>query len=289
MNSPPQLRELQAWMQALVTSATSPLVRTTGEAADDSDSGVKIEAVIAPSPTQTARERLAVYHNAYFARLFECLRDFFPATAAAMGTDLFDEFAVGYLQTHPSTTYTLNRLADHFVEFLETTRPASADGSLDICDFFIELARLEWYIDAVFDGAGSEDAPPLAAADLAAVSPSAWPETRLLCSPSLRPLAFRFPVNDCYSEFRAGRDVEVPTPRDSFVLLYRRDFVVRRWEMTREQFLLLEDLIGGATIGDALLHAAARDHDLTNRADELRAWFAAWTSAGLFVGLVTAN
>ena len=73
-------------------------------------SPAQIESVIERSSHQTSVERLEIYAGAYYARLLECLRAEYPIMAEAMGTELFDEFAVEYLQHYPSHSYTLNDL-----------------------------------------------------------------------------------------------------------------------------------------------------------------------------------
>src|SRR6188472_2248325 len=70
----------------------------------------QIEAVVARSQALSGIERLEVYSRAYFARLLECLHSQFPMLAKALGHDLFDRFACGYLEQHPSQSYTLARL-----------------------------------------------------------------------------------------------------------------------------------------------------------------------------------
>ena len=76
----------------------------------------EIESVIERSSHQTSVERLEIYAGAYYARLLECLRAEYPIMAEAMGTELFDEFAVEYLQHYPSHSYTLNDLGSQFPE-----------------------------------------------------------------------------------------------------------------------------------------------------------------------------
>ena len=46
--------------------------------------------------------RLEIYVDAYYERLMECLREEFAATRHAVGDELFDALAFGYLQHYPS-------------------------------------------------------------------------------------------------------------------------------------------------------------------------------------------
>ena len=118
--TPHDLPVLQKWFQAVITNATGV---TGGVASPEARSWIDIspgelEAVVLPSQKRTSTQRLEVYANAYFARLRECLKAIFPLFAQAVGDELFDQFALGYLQQYPSRSYTLNRLGDRCGDFL---------------------------------------------------------------------------------------------------------------------------------------------------------------------------
>ncbi len=110
----PALDKIQKWMQAAVMHPDGVVegVRSA-EARAAIDAGAA-EEVVTRSKALTAEERLSIYGNAYYARLMECLREEFPATAHALGEETFNSFAVAYLQSYPSRSYTLCRLARTF-------------------------------------------------------------------------------------------------------------------------------------------------------------------------------
>src|SRR5262245_25059182 len=102
------LDELQHWMQAVVTH---PGGAAAGIASPDARALIAVvpeqaERVITRSKALSAIERLEIYNHAYFARLLECLREEYSVLAKALGSDIFDAFAVAYLQEHPSQSYT---------------------------------------------------------------------------------------------------------------------------------------------------------------------------------------
>src|SRR5271170_7709909 len=124
-----QLAQIQRWLQAVIThpdggeaGLASALARNEIDVSPD-----RVEDVVDPSKRRTSVERLEVYANAYYARLLECLRDEFPALLHAVGDDVFDGLAFGYLQAYPSTSYTLSNLSRNFAQFLEETRPRDDD------------------------------------------------------------------------------------------------------------------------------------------------------------------
>src|SRR5262245_53050770 len=113
------LDELQRWMQAVVTH---PGGIAAGIESDDARKQIAIvpeqaERVITRSKALTAAERLQIYNHAYFARLLDCLREEYSVLAAALGNEIFDAFAVAYLEAHPSQSYTLGQLGTQFPEF----------------------------------------------------------------------------------------------------------------------------------------------------------------------------
>src|SRR5919197_5335299 len=128
------LAAVQRWFQAAILDETPP-----ADAAD-----VLHQAA-----------RLDVYRKAYRARLLTCLRDTHPGLRHALGEELFDAFALDYLETHPSRRYTLFRLSEAFADHLAATRP----GDRGWPDFIIDLARLERTFMEVYEGPGVEGDP----------------------------------------------------------------------------------------------------------------------------------
>src|SRR5438876_5225666 len=103
-----ELTDLQRWLLTAITDQIAP-------------QQAEVDRVLLSSPQQSAADRLAIYRGAYIARLLEVLREQFPCTRFAVG-ELFDQFAASYLQTYPPRSYTLARLADNLVDYLEATR-----------------------------------------------------------------------------------------------------------------------------------------------------------------------
>jgi hypothetical protein len=290
------LNTVQRWLQSVIAHPGGV------EAGVDSDKAQRIihlkrgelEQVVRRSRNLSAEQRLGIYANAYYARLLECLRESFPVLARAMGREVFDEFAFEYLQRYPSRSYTLGRLGDRFADFLNETRPdrppdGSASPSVGWPDFLIDLARLEWTIEQVFDGPGVESRRQLTLEDLRAVPQSRWLDAKLVLVVCAKLIEFRYAVDAYYTAARRAKEGEVvlmPEPSPEYVCLTRRDFVVRRVALTRPQYMLLQLIEERQTIGQAL---AAAGNETDSGDDELAAmikqWFADWTALGLFAGI----
>lgn len=260
MQSPPRLADLQIWMMHAIASSQS-------------DAAITAERVL-PSRNQTSAQRLAIYQQGYLARLQECLRDSFPVLVAALGQETFDQFAAEYVQRHPPASYSLNHLADRFVEHLVITRPGDVP-SPGWPDFLIELARLEHTIERVFDGPGHEERPPLDVSGITQLPANQWSELRLTPAPDVRLLAFRFPVDDYYTSVKQGQSPDWPPPDPSWLAIHRRDYVVRRVPLEEAEHHLLAALVAGQSLGEVL-----SAHPAT--AEQVAEWFAAWGRLGFF-------
>ena len=95
----------------------------------------------------TARERLDVYYNAYRFRLADVLLDTFEHTAIYLGDDWFNQLAMDYVQTHPSTYKNIGLYGKDFPGFLGEQLPDDKEVA--------EIAMMDWKLRRAFDGADS--------------------------------------------------------------------------------------------------------------------------------------
>jgi len=93
-------------------------------------------------------------------------------------------------------------------------------------------------------------------------------------------------VNDYYTRLRKAKEnefVPFPSSQESFVALSRRDFVVRRYNLSPTEFELLRAINEGQPIGRAIQSAALASNDNVEQlASNLRLWFRNWTAEGFF-------
>jgi len=290
------LETLQHWMQTVIMN---PHGVGAGIESEESRRAIDvspadIEGVITRSQNLTALQRLDIYHRAYFARLIECLRDEFPVLLHALGDEAFDAFALAYLQKYPSRSYTLSLLGSSFPQYLAETRPPDEGGSGEDGsgpswpDFLIDLATLELNFAAVFDGPGVEGQELLDVEKLQTLAPEQWLASRLIPVPCLRLLTLRFPVNKYYRAVRKKKEPAVPQPRPTYLALTRRQFIVRHYQFPRLQYVLLNALLAGDTVADAIEKtAAAAGPQLSRLEGFLHKWFRNWTAEGFFLGIET--
>jgi len=283
-----QLSQVQRWMQMVITHPDGILAGIGSEAARGQIDipPEQLESIVLPSTRQSSLDRLQIYANAYYARLLECLREEFPALVHALGAEVFDGFAFGYLQEYPSESYTLANLGRHFPQYLTETRPeelTEPENGPSWADFLIDLATVERTYSEVFDGPGIESRATLQVSDLENVSPEQWPNSRLVPVPCLRLLTLRYPVHLYISAVRHQTEAVIPEPEPTCLVVTRREFLVRRAAVSRSEFELLQALVAGETIGSAIGQAAQVHGDEgAYLADHLHQWFRNWTESVYF-------
>jgi hypothetical protein len=272
------LSGLQRWMQSVVVHPGTSEEAIASEAAQKEVPTPRLAEVILPSRTLSPPERVAIYQSMYPLRMEEALASDYGALKHFLGDDGFFALVRGYVEAHPSRSYTLNRLGDHLPEYVRT-----APG-LPRRDFCHDLARLEQAVAQVFD---AEETPCLTEPAVAAVAPEAWEVARLQPVAAFRLLSFRYPVNAYLDSVRDEDHEHHPRARrkDSWAAIYRRHYAVWRHELTRPAHDLLADLVAGKSLGEAVA-AALRGGRRAPSQEELFRWFREWVSGGVFRSVV---
>lgn len=232
------------------------------------------DAVVLPSPTLTAAERVAIYKGMYPLRMNDALATDYPALQHFLGAERFRTFAWEYVQAYPSRSYTLNRLGDHVPEFI------SSDPRLPRREFCHDLARLELAITEVFD---AEEVEPLASQDVEAIAPEAWPAVTLVAVPAFRLLELRYLVNDYLQSVKEdNHDHPKARRKPNWVAIHRRNLALYRLDLSRRAHGLLADLVAGKPLGEAIEAALTSPGRGKPSAEDLFRWFREWVAGGIF-------
>lgn len=280
-----ELGRIQQWMQAAIMHPEGVAGGIQSPAAQEhlAIDLAQLEEIVTRSSGMSAIDRLQIYGNAYFARLIECLRDGFPVLRHAVGDEAFDAFSFGYLQSHPSTTYTLMKLGCRFPQYLADTAPDTDDMPGHWFDFVVELARFELAVGQVFDGPGSEGGSLLSATHLLAIPPEQLLKVRLATTPSLQLMALMYPVHRYYEDHRRGVDAVPPGREEIHLALVRNRFLVRHHELSKAGYQLLTRLAAGESLGSALAGVVSDGSVSAGAISQgLRSWFQEWAAEGFF-------
>jgi len=236
---------------------------------------VDASTMILPSKTLTPERRVAIYTDAYLARLIEALHDDFPAVTQFQGHDEFHELCRAYLERHPSRSWSLNPLGRKLPEFL------SGKAKIPQREATRDLAALEVAMAEVFDGKTAE---PLTPEDFAKMPPERFIGARLRFVPTFRLLALDHDVNPYVDAVRQERETRPPVRRKkSWIAVYRKEFKVWRLDLPEGAHAALSSLLRGGTVGRAVAAAArtwkGKPADLPA---QIRQWFGEWASEGFF-------
>src|SRR5688572_15417223 len=241
------LDRLQRWLQEVVVHPGSTAEAVGAKAARALVPRPRVGDVILPSATLRPEERLAIYHDMYLLRMGDALESDFPALKHLLGDDGFRALVSGYVQAHPSRSYSLNFLGRHLPDYVLQAPGLRRRG------FAHDLARLEQAVTEVFDA--PED-PALRAEGIAAVPEAAWEGARLLPVAAFRLLAFAYPVNAYLQSVRDEDHAHPPLGRRAtWVAVYRQQYTVRRQDLTRAGYRLLGQVASGVPLGKAVADA----------------------------------
>lgn len=270
------LERVQRWMQEVVVNPSPVGAAIEAPGAQAQVPAAEVAQVILPSRTLGPAERVGIYQRMYLLRMMEALETDYPGLRHFLGHERFRDLVRGYVQEHPSRSFSLNRLGDHLPDYVQGARGVRRR------DFCHDLARLERAVSQVFD---EEETAPLSEAEIAVVPAEAWEGARLRPVAAFRLLGFRYPVN-AYLDSTRGESHDHPPARrqDTWAVVYRRDYTVWRLDFSKAAHDLLAALAAGAPLGAAVA-ATQRPGGRRVGEDEIFRWFRSWIANGLFRGL----
>lgn len=218
--------------------------------------------------------RLAVYRNGYPARLLDAMRDVFPAIANICGAPAFAGLTSRYVQSRDLSRTALNAIGNEFPDY-STVDPLCGD-----LPFLPDLVSLEWQVLCSFHAC---DLPPVDAARFAAWDLDDWDRAVLSFQPSVAVVRSSWPLCDLWTSRDTPRDeIDIDLiDRPQIVLVHRRGDDVECSVLEPTAALLLETLLGGATLGEAMQTLTALDDAGTDPAQT----FAGWLGAGLIASV----
>jgi hypothetical protein len=248
-------------------------------------------AFIQPNDRLTAVERLEIYSRSYWFRILDSLHDDFPGLRAVLGERAFHRLSRAYLAECPSRSFTLRDLGSRLEDWLRRNpRHVGSRHALAL-----DMARLEWAHIEAFDNAAGKVLGP---EDLLEIGPG----FRAALQPCIRLLALQYPVDDLRIQVNRASDergassnntalkqkhrdmttrFSMSRPKEIFLAVHRRDFIVYYRRIDAEEYRLLSTLRDGQTIAKAIC-SAFENSSASAEAQQsmLEKWFAAWSELG---------
>lgn len=254
------LREQQAWLQNVVTCVPDRLDQAMARTPDYIKQGYGLD----------PESRLWIYRGMFPMRMVESMQVDFPGVAYALGPDVFHEFVMSYVEEHPSSSWTLNHLGQHFPAFI-------AKSNFRYKNFLHDLATLELNLAQVFD---EPEVTPLTPEALQALPPQEWDRLLLRPRPTSRLLKFAYPVS--HFLFQVDNQLEPPRParNPQRVLIMRKGYQMNRVVLPEAGFFILKDLFSGKKLAQAIDRLVRKFPQIG--AEDLQRWFAQWGDWGIF-------
>lgn len=263
------LAELQRWLVEAISHGADVDSALSRPAARERLSPEEVDALIKGPGPLGAVAGVGIYHRMYQLRLREALEIDFPALLAVVGRERFLKLVHGYLEVHPSTSWTLNRLGDDWPNYLRQEPEP----------WIAELAQLELEQTFAIQSPASARLTP---AELAEIPPEHFAEAHLRPIPSLRLLVTEHDVLRLYLAHRDDQPLRPPAPERTHLAIYR-DERTEQFALLKAPFVMLQALADGRTLGEAIELAYPEPTEAD--AAELQASLADWTARGLFTSV----
>jgi hypothetical protein len=241
------------------------------------------ENAVCDGPRNSREELLAVYADAYVARITEVLGEDYQGVHTLLGDDGFIGMCRAYIAAYPSRHPSIRWAGGHMAEFLTQMEPYCGHPAL------ADMAGFEWAMGEAFD---AEDALPARDAALADIPPELWGDMTFQFHPSLRRVAVTWSVADFWKATDGGDKIpaapphllEVPTP----MVVWRAESTlkVHYREMPEDEARALDRAISGATFA-GVCAVLGKFHDGDEAPLRAAGILKSWLAAGLIAALRT--
>ncbi len=233
----------------------------------------RAEIVAADDDGTPSSPGMAIYRNAYRARLLDTLAQGFERTRDWVGAEAFDAAARHYVLTAPPSDWTLDRYGAEFPQLLEQL--FAGDGEV------AELAWLEWHLQQAF---AAPDLPGLdpAALATAGLGEADWAGLHFIMAAGFAARPVR---HNCLALWQALRDGAAAGAAPAIIepavlVVWRKDQSPHYRLMDVPEFAVLQGLAGALPLGEA----AALAGETEGVVARLGQWLAQWLGEGVFSG-----
>lgn len=280
---PEALKRLQ---EGLGQAIRLPVSFETGKFAFASENYAgSIASAVLPRGKQSGRDRLSIYNEQYWFRLFTILQEDYPLLAATLGMWRFNQLACAYLDRFPSRSPFLDKLADKFEAFLGGDAPYASTLTL-------QIAALETALAKTFHAPASEafrpdrfaEQVPAMSGDSVLVFQSGFS----LFEEDWNLMESRVLLLKKNAEDPVTLHKPVLESRKGYWAIFRKEGRLDWKEIDRTQYRLLSELARGCPLGEACeklvadLDANLDEEALGRLPADLPRWFAEWTAAAWF-------
>lgn len=232
------------------------------------------EEVMVANDRLTALERLEVYNQQYWFQMLTVMQEEYPCLRHLLGIREFNELMMEYLAQYPSSTFTLHKLSQYLVAYLEEYYHKKNR------EMVIQCAQYEWAQIIAF-----EEGRKLGVSEkrLSVAEQELLPETPMKLQPCISVLYLDYDFTNYRLICKPDKDdKKSPTLVEKFniTVVHRLDDnIVYEKKVSRLEYLLLKEFQKGCSLVQAL--SSLEGHILPNEVKTLEEnigqWFNDWT------------
>jgi hypothetical protein len=184
--------------------------------------------------------RLAIYSNAYRARLVETLEHDYQALAMLLGEEAFVALAHRYIDRFPSHDPSLRWFGQHMPDFIAANPPYRDEPVL------WELSVFEWTFTKAFD---ARDLSVVTQSDVARIPALSWPSLGIELHPSVHCFDYQWNVLPLWRALK-GVDEQIPLPtrldEKQSCLVWRKELATLYRSLEQDEAQVLKAAAEGA-------------------------------------------
>lgn len=219
-------------------------------------------------------QRLAIYHNAYRARLTEALETVYERTWAYLGDQEFYEMVGRYIEASPSAERNLRNYGSDFPAFLGHQLTDDPEVS--------ELAEMDWKLHIAFD---APDAPRLTPAALGELSEADWVSAGFSFQPGLSLAVYAWNTLEIWHAIDQQQIPPVAHRLTQSVghVFWRDGQKTNFRSLHPAEYRMLKSLLAGASFANS---CDALRADFPETTELTGPWLFRWVNEGMIAGII---
>ncbi len=213
--------------------------------------------------------RINIYNEGYRIRLSGAVRSDYPTLEYYLSPEIMEKYLHDYVETIPSNFYSLDDYPIGFAQYIKKHCPDK---------FAAELAELESAIAEIFWLPDSACFTP--PKDL---TPEALMDLQVNLRLAAKLLIHNHNSNQYIKDFREDLSPTTPQIKETYLLVLRHENTVQRHQLAQGEYLIIDAINKGKTIGSAIEQVIEQQKDLLPEiAANLQIWVANWMQSGFF-------
>lgn len=262
---PSELQDLQTWVSQIIRLPFSKM----GEYDIPEYETAILESIdqhIADGPILTASQRIGIYNQQYWWRLYHIMQSHYPGLLRIFGSDEFNsQISKPYLMKYPPNDWSLHNLGERLTQWIEE------EYQQDDKAFVLNMAKIDAAYQKIWHTPMLKSQRKISA------------DVPLFLSPSVKLLemqvdlmAFRFQLMQEEKDYWVDHPFpEIPPfKKKHYFALFYEDFEPRYKELSNPEYQILKTFEKGCSV----INALTSTNDVSE--EKIGIWFQEWAKEG---------